>query len=266
MRSQTVLLLIAFVSCLCSASPAQGTSEDYSVLNGNWRLTGGWETPQQMPRLTLSMGVNGNQVYGYGDLQTRGCGLSFGVRGQIASDGTFVLNTRNPPENRAEYIGFLSLSIRGEVPAQGSTEWTGTFTTSNGNVKCPNVSGEFVATQFPPLDGTYSGTILSTNVGSAKDTPLDISVNMKQGIFTSVDRGSSSPEQFWYRYLPLKGTVTVSGLIDLPSKEITAIAIENFASQMMGDQFILSFRLEDGSTMRLSGVMADSSGRIVSAF
>jgi hypothetical protein len=197
-------------------------------------------------------------------------GLSFGVRGQIASDGTFVLNSRKPAGNRAEDSGILSLSIRREVPAQGSKEWTGTFTTSNGNVKCPNVSGEFVATQLPPLDGTYSGTILSTNVGSAKGAPLDISVNMKQGIFTSVDRGSSSPElsppEFWFHYLPLTGTVTVSGLIDLPSKEITAIAIENFASRMTGDNFILSFRLADGSTMRLSGAMTNSSGRTVSAF
>lgn len=92
MRTNLVCVPFVFFSCLCLASPAQDAPEDYSALNGSWYMAGGWEAPQQDSRLTLSMAVDGNKVYGDGDLQVPGCGLSFSVIGQIASDGTFVLN------------------------------------------------------------------------------------------------------------------------------------------------------------------------------
>jgi len=270
-RAKMIYVPFVFFSCLCLANSAQDAPKDYSALKGNWHLTGGWEETQQEPRLTLSMGVDGNKIYGDGDLQVPGCGLSFSVIGQIASDGTFVLSIPKPTRAQAEDSTFPSLSISGGVPAQGSMEWTGSFTASSmGNVKCPKLSGDFVASQLPQLDGTYSGTIPSHVGGSATGTSLNISVNMKQGIFTSTDEGEFSlpelsPAARMSHYLPLTGTITVSGFTDLPSKEITASAIADHHSRMQGDQFILYFRLEGGSTMMLTGSMTDSSERAVRA-
>ena len=270
MRTNLVCVPFVFFSCLCLASPAQGAPEDYSVLNGSWDLAGGWEAPQQEPRLTLSIGVDGNNVYGDGDLQVPGCGLSFSVVGQIASDGTFVLNIGEPVGVRADNNTFPSLSIRGRVPAQGSTEWAGSFNTSSmGNGECPRPSGEFVASQLPQLEGNYSGTIPSF-VGSAPGTPLSISVNMTQGISTSTDEGESSspevsPAARVSHYVPLSGTMTISGFSDVPSQDITLRAVEDHNSRMQGDEFILFFRLGDGSLMMLTGSKADPSGQTVLA-
>ena len=261
MRTNLVCVPFVFFSCLCLASPAQGAPEDYSVLNGSWDLAGGWEAPQQEPRLTLSIGVDGNNVYGDGDLQVPGCGLSFSVVGQIASDGTFVLNIGEPVGVRADNNTFPSLSIRGRVPAQGSTEWAGSFNTSSmGNGECPTPSGEFVASQLPPLDGTYSG-IMPSVVGSAPSTPLSISVNMKQGLLTSMREGeASSPEVSpaapASQYVPLRGTITIGGV----TEDITFRAVEDQNSRMQGDEFILFFRFKDGSSMMLTGTKTDSTG------
>jgi hypothetical protein len=270
MRTNLVCVPFVFFSCLCLASPAQDAPEDYSVLNGSWYLDVGWEAPQQDPRLTLSMAVDGNKVYGDGDLQVPGCGLSFSVIGQIASDGTFVLNLQKPVGDRADDNTFPSLSISGKVPAQGSTEWAGSFNTSSmGNGECPRPSGEFVASQLPQLEGNYSGTIPSF-VGSAPGTPLSISVNMTQGISTSTDEGESSspevsPAARVSHYVPLRGTIAVSALTDLPSEDITAKAVADRNSRMQGDEFILFFRFADGSSMMLTGSKTDSSGQAVLA-
>ncbi len=265
MRTNRVCVSFVFFFCLCLASPAQDAPEDYSVLNGSWYLATGSEAPQQDPRLTLSIGVDGNKVYGDGDLQMPGCGLSFSVIGQIASDGSFVLNLQKPVGDRADDNTFPSLSITGSVPAQGAAEWAGSFNTSSmGNEECPRPSGEFVASQLPPLEGTFSGTIPSF-VGSTPSTPLDISVNMTQGISPSMNEGDLSstevsPAGRASHYVPLRGTITVSGFTDLPSTDITARAVAGHNSRMQGDEFILFFRLEDGSLMMLTGRKTDASG------
>src|ERR1039458_5873597 len=245
MRTNLVCVPFVFFSCLCLASPAQDAPEDYSVLNGSWYLDVGWGAPQQDPRLTLSMADDSNRPR---------CGLTFSVMGKIASDGTFVLNLQNPVGDRADDNTFPSLSISGKVPAQGSTEWAGSFNTSSmGNGECPRPSGEFVASQLPQLEGNYSGTIPSF-VGSAPGTPLSISVNMTQGISTSTDEGESSspevsPAARVSHYVPLRGTIAVSALTDLPSEDITAKAVADRNSRMQGDEFILFFRFADGSSM-----------------
>jgi hypothetical protein len=138
-----------------------------------------------------------------------------------------------------------------------------------GNQECPTPSGEFVASPLPQLDGTYSGTI-PFSVGSAPGTPLSISVNMIQSILTSMGEGESSspevsPAARVSHYVPLRGTITISGFTDVPSQDITLTAVEDHNSRMQGDEFILFFRLEDGSLMMLAGSKTDSSGQTVLA-
>jgi hypothetical protein len=210
------------------------------------------------------MGVNGNNVYGYGDFQEEGCGVSFGVTGQVAADGTFVLSIPKPTGAGAEYRRFPSLTILGKVPAPGSTEWTGSFIIDfMGHAGCPNSTAAFVASQLLPLNGTYSGTIGLDVGGSAIVTPLNISVSMTEGIFTSRDEGALpvAPADRMYHYLPLTGRMTITGVTWLPSRDIAIDATADHSSRMQGDTFILSFRLEDGSRMLLTGEPTDSSER-----
>jgi hypothetical protein len=102
MRVRRLSFLPVLLPLLCLASFAQDAPERYSALNGNWHLTGGWEIPLQSPRLTLSMGVDGDKIYGKGDFQMNcpdnhsGLGMSFEAQGEIASDGSFVLNVNGP--------------------------------------------------------------------------------------------------------------------------------------------------------------------------
>src|ERR1017187_4967054 len=131
MRTNLVCVPFVFFSCLCLASPAQDAPEDYSALNGSWFLTGGWEAPSQDPRLTLSMAVDGNNVYGDGGLRQPGDGLSSGVGCEIAYDSPWCLNLQKPVGDRAADNTFPSLSIRGRGPAQGSPEWAGSFHASS---------------------------------------------------------------------------------------------------------------------------------------
>jgi hypothetical protein len=80
-------------------SNAQDNLDARTVLNGNWHQTGPWGAPSQSPRLILSLGVNGDKVYGEGDLQAN-CsmnnaeyGSKFIAEGRIMPDGTFLLES-----------------------------------------------------------------------------------------------------------------------------------------------------------------------------
>jgi hypothetical protein len=88
---------------------------------------------------------------------------------------------------------------------------------------------------------------------------------LTQGILTSMGEGDSgspelAPAGGAPHYVPLRGTITVNGFSDLPSKDITARAAADHNSRMQGDEFILFFRLEDGSLMMLTGRKTDDSG------
>jgi hypothetical protein len=100
MRNPKLLFLLAFVLTCCSFGLAQteDKTKPLSPLNGNWLLTGSWNTsPEEGPRLTVSLGVQGDKVFGGGDFQIPngashcGIGSGFFLAGSIAPDGTFVL-------------------------------------------------------------------------------------------------------------------------------------------------------------------------------
>ena len=271
MQLRRLSFLPILLPLLCLASFAQDAPERYSALNGNWHLTGGWEMPLQSPRLTLSLSVNEDKIYGRGDFQMNcpdshsGLGMSFEAQGEIASDGSFVLNNLGALPDLPSARIFDSISIKGRVPDQGATEWSGSFAVALVSQKgrCAKLSGDFVATQFAPLNGAYSGTITDSSNGSTATVLVD--VDLAQGIFSSAHGNGftlsepASSDRVYY-YLPVTGTVTVSGF---SSERITANAIANACSRMQGDGFILCFILEDGSTMTLSGFFTDSTETIL---
>jgi hypothetical protein len=209
----------------------------------------------QSPLLTFAMGVNGNTVYAKGNIGVNCSGGSVGMggglslTGQIASDGTFLLT------NAAEPLDSIQVAIQGKVPAEGSTTWAGSFTVTNAltETSCNvNVTSNFVATPYSPLNGTYAGTITGPKFGSG----ITVTTQITQEAFTSAAVGPLSVPSF---FTPLSATMTVKGSPSLTSGTTTASQVPAWSSSITGDAFLLTFLMNDGSTLVLSGWFTDSS-------
>lgn len=247
-----------YFSCFLSSSllltscvrnpPISGTA-----IEGNWHVVGG-ENQSQYPFLTLTLVVNGNMLYGSGnvgvscassDLPQIRAGFSF--TGQIGSDGSFTLSNSS--------LGSLQIAIRGKVPAAGSTTWAGTFSISNSPTQTScilNESGDFVASLYPPLSGTYAGKIVGQGFGSG----ITLVTQVTQGplSLTPVPGGSSLAIPL---YIPLSATVSVSGSPCFSTG--TSAPLTMAPSTLNGDSFLLSYAMNDGSNLQLQGWFTDSS-------
>jgi hypothetical protein len=250
MRAGKLFLLLLLLSSLSLFSFAQDKHQPYAALNGNWLLAGS-EDPTQFPFLALAMGVSGNMVYGEGNLQVNcsskgGMSISFFSTGQIASDGSFLLTASS---------SLSQIVIRGKVPAEGASAWSGSYSASNLTIRstdpsksCADVSGDFEATLYPPLDGTYAGTI----TGKGLAPGISVSAAITQGAFTSGRRSESGPVYF---YTPLSATITVSGL----SSHLSVTIPVSPDTRIAGDTVLLTYSMDDGSVLMLAGSFTDSS-------
>jgi hypothetical protein len=225
-------------------------AQDRASLSGNWHLAGSWKPTTNGTRLILSLGVNGDKVFGQGHLQIHcpgyGTGLGFSVHGQIAPDGTFVLADSDDPKAVKE------ISISGKVPDPGLGQWSGNFRLGHSAGKCPtSVSSDFVATPLPPLKGIYSGTPVLRDRSSVTVT---VDINQGELVTFESEPGHVDGE------VPLNATMTVNGSI-YPSETLTADASHYSSSRMEGDEFLLVFPLDGGAKIMLAGSYTDASER-----
>ena len=110
--------LLGLAACLCFLPDCTG--QVAPSLNGSWLLTGGWDPAlKDGPRLTLTMGSAGEDLFGEGDYQVPGCAGTFVVHGKLAADGTFTLTSR-------------FISITGTFADGRFSSWTGSYKTSSG--------------------------------------------------------------------------------------------------------------------------------------
>jgi len=255
MRSGKLLLLPLLLSSLFLASCNQSNYQASSPLNGNWQIAG-TAFFQPYPLLTLALVVSGNTVYGSGDVGVNcasggaGLGGSLSVTGQIGSDGTFVLANSDAPADT------IQVTIQGKVPAAGSKSWAGSFTITNlatSNLCTFDVSSDFVATAYPPLDGSYEGTLAGQNVGSGSG--ITAATQITQGAVTSFSRPSPLAPIY---YIPLSAFITVSGSPCFTSGTSKPPTID-FLNSISGNSFQLSYTMNDGSTLLVSGWFTDSS-------
>jgi hypothetical protein len=248
MRALKALCLPALLLLCCFVCRAQ----DQTQLSGNWHLAGSWDPASNDTRLILSLGVNGNRVFGWADLQTdcRAEGTrtadGFSVHGQIAPDGTFLLLNSEDPKEAKQF------SISGRVPEPGSANWSGRFDFAHirKTKKCPpSITGDFVATPLPPLKGVYSGILLLRDRSS-----VAVTVEISQGelVTFQTEPGHIDGE------VPLNATMTVKGSI-CPTETLTADSSHASSSQIEGDQFLLVFPLNDGAKVLLAGEYTDAS-------
>jgi hypothetical protein len=246
MRAVKLYLPTLFLMC-CSVCRGQ----DSTALSGNWLLTGSWDSKTNDTRLSLSLGVNGDRIFGAGDLQTHcpaegsGTGVRFSIHGRIAADGTFLLADSDDPLVR-------KISINGKVPESGSAQWPGSFRFDHirQTKKCsPTVSGDFAATSLPRLQGLYSGTLLLRDRSS-----VAVTVDIDQGELVTFESEPSQVEG----EVPLNATMTLNGSI-YPTEILTADTSHDSSSRVEGDGWLLVFPLDNSATVMLAGEYTDAS-------
>jgi hypothetical protein len=256
MNAKKLFLLPLLLLTLCLASCVQNASRSYTAINGNWHIVGAQDLSPR-PLLTLAIGASGNAVYATGDVGVNcannggGVGGSLSMTGQVGSDGTFVLS------NSAFPLNTIQVSVTGKVPAEGSTTWMGSYAITNAasDTTCTfNQSNSFVATAYPPLDGTYTGTI----AGQAPNPNITLSAQITQGSPT-FDQ-TLSPMQQGFR-IPLNGTIAVTGSPCFTSGTTTAGATGApslpVEGSIDGEVFSLTYLMNDGSELQLLGFLAD---------
>lgn len=264
-RKLSLIPLLLVILCLTSCG-GSSKSKSYTAINGNWHVAGepnfaqataGEPNFAQAPYMVLTMGVDGNTIYASGEAEATcsnkdgkiGLGLRTNMSAQIASDGSFVMTSGTNP------IDSALLTVRGTIPADGSKTWSGSYSFASGSQQsyCTfNFAKAFVATEIQPLDGTYAGTM---NV-SGSGTDIQVVTQITQDPFVGVAHNLTGG------YTPLSATITVTGFPCFTTGT-TANPTRITPSSIDGYQFALNYTMNDGSSLNLEGVFADSSGSIL---
>jgi hypothetical protein len=252
MQVRRLFFASLLLSTLCLTSCVQNSPISNTVIQGNWNLVGE-ENPSQYPLLNLTLVASGDSLYGSGNIGV-GCLSSsdviregFSFSGQIASDGTFVLTNSS--------LDSLQVAIRGRVPAAGSKTWAGNFSITSAPAQTSCIvddSGEFVASVYPALNGTYAGTITGQGFGSG----ITVSTQVSQGSLSSTPVPGEGALVTPF-YIPLNTTVTVSGSPCFSAGTNAPLTMP--PSTLSGDSFLLSYVMNDGSNLQLSGWFTDPS-------
>ena len=227
-----------------SSSPYTKLKSLSSALNGNWHLTGVYSGRpggrSRLPFLSFAIEADETKIYGQGHVSAecqnsqQRLGAEY-FTGRIASDGTFEANNYND-------LSHLKFSIHGTMPAPGDTTWQGTYTLKSLSTEPDCIvdeSGAFTATKYAPFSGTYSGTMTGNRFGKGEGVAVSAQVTQDEpGSYTEL--GFS---------IPMGGQITVVGLPCFRS----GTATEKRTNRVEGDRFWLTFSMEDGALLHLSG-------------
>jgi hypothetical protein len=230
----------------CGSSMPVVSSSVTSALAGNWNLVGSGAFVT-FPSISLAIFVNGNQVSATGTeligCATGGGGGSVSLSGQIAADGTFQLV--EPSTSLSTLNGStVQLAIKGSVPADGSSTWSGTYAfTVTPTAGCiASQSGSFTAAAIPAFTGTYVGTLTQGVSGPS----IGASLSVTQGSQTASPLAIAGVPQY---YLPLTGTITVTGVSCFTHGTMSTNAI----NEIEGDRVSMIFTMDDGSQLFVNG-------------
>ena len=249
------LLPVSLLLVSCVGSSPFSTAR----LDGNWHLTGqnffatnALPSSSQGAFLAMAIGVSGNTVYASGDSAvtcsniSSGMGGTFWATGLITSNGSFTLSNSSVPQDTIQY------TIKGTAPAAGASAWQGSYTlvNSSSSVNCTfNQSGSFTAAAYPLLNGTYTGALdNSSTIAGAENIQLVVKVAQGEPTFTTA--GTQDTAEF---YIPLNGSITVSGTSCFTSGTMAS----GVGSRISGDNFYMTFTMNDGSTLTLAGLYGD---------
>lgn len=264
MLHRTLRPLLCSMLSLCLLACASGSSAPTLInipitLNGNWSLAGA-RTPAAYPILATSLKVQGNQITGQGTVQIQ-CSPStqingiFSLSGQIAADGTFSATYSTPASPNSGY----TVAVTGASPTANSPDtWNGTYTltaslTSAGSIPVTpcaySHSATFTATPIATLTGIYSGPASNGVFSPGLGTNAALTLQVAQQPATLVTYGTTTTSQ-----LPLIATLNVTGSSCFSSGSTASAPV---SSHIDGDAVTLSFLMNDGSQMEISGNLTD---------
>lgn len=264
MQARKLVLLPLLLLSAGVTSCIQSAPKTYEAIDGNWHLTGAvGDFPtslSQSPLLAFSIGAVGNNIYanghfgmtcsdgstGFGNVTISG---TTSLTGSIAADGTFVL------ANSASLLDSIQITIKGKIPENGTTTWPGSYTITGTTAQTAcsqSQSGTFVASLYPLLNGTYSGTIVSPQPGST----ITVTTQITQNAFTATTSPPSTAPVF---FAPLTATITVDNGSSKTSGTTSIQGIPASSSRANGDLFTLQYVLINGNVLTLTGRFGDSS-------
>jgi hypothetical protein len=272
---------ISLLLCGCGGGSPNPVAPAVSPLAGNWLITGPMPTYGFTPpgtgvfSLAISFDVTGSNItasgYGSGFCASTSSppiyndAFSFDslTTGVIATDGSFSLQT---PQTISSY----SLSIQGRVPEMNAGQFPGTYAATFNSPIGPtcvgNSGGMFTATSFPVVSGVYAGTVkfqLLTN-GVLTVTPVTIEATLQQGAAVlDPTTGLSTPSN-----IAIGGSILVQGSPCFTSGTAKTSLFgqgKKPLSSIAGNIMQLNFRMDDGSTLTMTGALTDSTEGHISA-
>jgi hypothetical protein len=251
-----------------------------SPLAGNWLITGPMPTYSvTLPgtnvfSLAMSFDVTDNNItaFGYGSGFCSSTpsppiyneAFSFGslTTGVIATDESFSLQS---PQNIRDY----SLSLQGKVPEVNAGQFAGTYAAtfnSIGSACVANSGGTYTATSFPIVRGVYAGMgkFQSLTNGVLTVTPVTIEATLRQGAAV-LDPATrlSKPSN-----IAIGGSIRVQGFpcftSGIADTTLFSPSKEPFSS-IAGNIMRVSFTMDNGSTLILTGALTDATENHISA-
>jgi hypothetical protein len=267
--------------CGGGSTPQAPVAPVVSPLAGNWLITGpmpaySFTAPGTgVFSLAMTFDVTGNNItasgYGAGYCESSSSppifnsAFSFGSlsAGVIAADGSFTLQT---PQSVSVY----SLSMQGRVPETSAETFGGMYSASFdatiGRGCVGSSSGPFTATSFPLVNGVYNGAgnfqTLTNGVSTA--TPITVQMRLQQGApVLDPATGIAKPSN-----IAIGGSIRVEGFPCFTSGIANTTLFRPSAeplSLIEGNILSMSFTMDDGSTLNVTGALTDATENHISA-
>jgi hypothetical protein len=226
-------------------------------MRGNWLVVGTLPqlgstapVPILQPGVAMSLDEYSGEIVGSISLQIPCMNSSGALQSAIGgatrlqpvtpnADGTFVLQDVLLGGNTGHQV-----AVQGTLPQSVGGAWSGTYTLDDPNAGCVPLTGSFTAVPVAQLTATYSGT--GTLSGSS--VPVTIAAVLTQGGPSSLNL----PNVPVTSENVISGTLTVRG-----SPCFTSGTMTQLSGALFGNLFQLNFKMNDGSTMFLSGTIGD---------
>lgn len=252
-----LLFLPVLTSCGTSTGTASGPPPPLTNLDGNWQLTGN-AVSGALPALSATMMVVNSQVdASLAYTVSCGAGATAGgawaqLIGSISPDGYFsITNAANALPDPTQF------TITGRVPNAGHG-WIGTYSIASNSLGCNvNQAGIFTASPVAAVSGTYAGAVSSVALGTSPTINLQVSEGSAPAAMAGAPLGP-----FVFSWFPLSGAITVNGSSCFSQGSIgdAASSVYSIAPGVLaGDAYSLAYAMNDGSTLVLSGDLADPS-------
>ncbi len=238
----------------CGTNVIPGVTNNF--IDGNWNLTGSGPFAQ-LPAISGVLIVIDNQVSGNFAIAVQcassasigGAGLT--ITGPIAPSGAFVLSQPAPTSGLTPT---MQIKITGALPAAADSSWSGTYSITSHDTGCAvNQSGTFTATRYTALTGDYVGSPSNARLGSA----VTLTASLTQAP-APLDDSASANQPFVIPYIPVSGTLTVTNSPCFTQGTMTTPNIAAPLAGVIGSFFSFDFSMNDGSTLTLTGEIADT--------